>query len=407
MGKLRVATASFLCLLLLVVAGAQVRRKSTVSKGPRALGLVEIANNGQAMLVPVTVMVDGEFYDASVYKADPVPMAVEPETVYEGFKAGVSQGLFTVSTGIQGTSWTGAGKWRSNAEIAAAKEQRQNRIAELQKKAPEDETAGGPPRLTRSPEKQDQKTAPSQAPKTDDSKKDNAPKESPPVSTAPQVSASLAEAEADRPVLRREPEGTPKEETKLDTTPLKGPLQIIPAISDAAGPQPRPYTYELKPGEEQTFLKKMEEMATPVVEGRAKMLAGEVTRPKGKKASAAVKPEFQNELLQVLDVSGTNEAVLVFTANATIPGRADLQYSAAVVARQDIYGDLHKIFSQITDSKHLDMLPRYEFIDAVDADGDGRGELLFRQVWDSGSGFAVYRVIGDRLWPLFESKPES
>jgi len=53
------------------------------------------------------------------------------------------------------------------------------------------------------------------------------------------------------------------------------------------------------------------------------------------------------------------------------------------------------------------MLPRYEFIDAVDADGDGRGELLFRQVWDSGSGFAVYRVIGDRLWPLYESKPLS
>ena len=407
MGKFRVALAGLLFLLLLVVAGAQVRRKSAVSKGPRALGLVEIANNGQAMLVPVTIMVDGEFYDASVYKADPVPMAVEPETVYEGFKAGVSQGLFTVSTGIHGTSWTGAGKWRSNAEIAAAKEQRQNRITELQKKAPEDATAGGPPRLTRSPEKQDQKTTPSQAPKTDDSKKESAPKESPPVSTAPQVSTSLAEAEADRPVLRREPEGTPKEETKLDTTPLKGPLQIIPAISDAAGPQTRPYTYELKPGEEQEFLKKMEDMAAAVVESRAKMLVGEVNRPKGKKTSAAVKPEFQNEHLQVLDVSGTNEAVLVLTADATIPGRADLQYSAAVVARQDIYGDLHKIFSQITDSKHLDMLPRYEFIDAVDADGDGRGELLFRQVWDSGSGFAVYRVIGDRLWPLFESKPES
>jgi hypothetical protein len=76
-----------------------------------------------------------------------------------------------------------------------------------------------------------------------------------------------------------------------------------------------------------------------------------------------------------------------------------------VVARQDIYAELHKIFAHTTDDNHLDVQPRYEFIDAVDADGDGRGELLFREVGQSGSGFAIYRVIGDRLWPLFESKP--
>jgi hypothetical protein len=48
------------------------------------------------------------------------------------------------------------------------------------------------------------------------------------------------------------------------------------------------------------------------------------------------------------------------------------------------------------------VLPRYDFIDVVDADGDGRGELLFRRVSDSASAFSVYRVIGQQLWPLFE-----
>ena len=38
----------------------------------------------------------------------------------------------------------------------------------------------------------------------------------------------------------------------------------------------------------------------------------------------------------------------------------------------------------------------------VDVDGDGRGELLFRQVSDAGSAFVIYRVIGDRLYPLFQ-----
>jgi hypothetical protein len=75
------------------------------------------------------------------------------------------------------------------------------------------------------------------------------------------------------------------------------------------------------------------------------------------------------------------------------------------VARQDIYGDLHKVFARTTDDKHLDVLPRYDLVDAVDADGDGVGELLFRETWDSGNAFAVYRVIGDQLWPLFEGKP--
>src|ERR1700682_3263379 len=76
---------------------AQYAKRRQVSKGPRALGLLELAANGKAHLLPVTIMTDGKFYDAGAYKANPVPMALDPETVYEGLKSGVSQGLFTVS----------------------------------------------------------------------------------------------------------------------------------------------------------------------------------------------------------------------------------------------------------------------------------------------------------------------
>jgi len=44
-------------------------------------------------------------------------------------------------------------------------------------------------------------------------------------------------------------------------------------------------------------------------------------------------------------------------------------------------------------------------IDAVDVDGDGRGELLFREVSDVGSAYVVYRVTPDQLWTLFEGSP--
>jgi len=73
--------------------------------------------------------------------------------------------------------------------------------------------------------------------------------------------------------------------------------------------------------------------------------------------------------------------------------------------RTNLEGELHKLFFSQTDSRHLDVFPRMELIDAVDADGDGRGELLFRRTFDGGSAYAIYRVTADRLWPLFEGTP--
>ena len=76
-----------------------------------------------------------------------------------------------------------------------------------------------------------------------------------------------------------------------------------------------------------------------------------------------------------------------------------------LIARTNLEGELHKLFFEQTDSRHLDLNPRMELIDAVDADGDGRGELLFRRTFDSGSAYAIYRVTADQLWPLWEPTP--
>ena len=154
-------------------------------------------------------------------------------------------------------------------------------------------------------------------------------------------------------------------------------------------------------------------MAAEEVRGRAPHVSPEGTGAAGKsrskakaKAAAPPAPQFQDLQLHVFDLSNRNEPVLVFTANAHLPSVSpDLTYIIALVAREDIYGDLHKVFAQTTDNQHLDVLPKYDLIDAVDADGDGRGELLFRISSEGGSAFGVYRLIGDKLWPLFEGKP--
>jgi len=190
---------------------------------------------------------------------------------------------------------------------------------------------------------------------------------------------------------------------------MSGPLQFIPAISDADGPDPRPYAYEMKPDEEQKFQEKMLAMATDALRARVtqKHSPPGPTKSTAGKAKAVAAPEFHDVKLRVFDLTNTNEPVLVLTAGAHFVSAPDLDFMVALVARVDIYGDLHKVFAQTTDNRHLDVLPRYDLIDAVDADGDGRGELLFRETWDSGAEYGIYRVIGDQLWPLFESKPAS
>jgi hypothetical protein len=435
---LRRAQPALVAVLLLVSLGlsfAQIAKKRPVSKGPRAVALIQLADNGRAHLIPVTIMINGNFYDASVYKADPVPMALQPGTVYEGVKAGVSQGLFTVGGAAQANgNWFGDGKWVTAEQITAEKEK--SEAARKAQDAPKpDEEIGGPPKLKRAPEpaspaSSSPSSAPSSSPAPTKAESSPPVPEPKPRTSSQDASSSLGvQDDPNRPVLRRQPvSATTHEQTKAspEAEPLKGPVHFIAAVSDADGPEPRPYTFKLKPEEERSFLKKMLAMAGDEVRTRSERMsttiatdetdeAGKQAHTHSSRSSSKSKapgkkqgpqPDFHQVEMKAFDIANSNEAVLVLTASATVPGN-DAQYLVALVAREDIYGDLHKAFAHVTDNQHLDVLPRYDFIDVVDADGDGRGELLFRKTWDSGTSFAVYRMIGDRLWPLFEGKPGS
>ena len=477
--------------MLAQFAPAQSAAGKKAIKGPRALGLVELAANGKARLVPITILYDGEYYDASAYKASPVPMALESGTIYEGFRTGISLGLFTVTGALQGNNtWRGAGTWQSASAIAAAKDAAAKKRAVMSKPAPE--APEGPPVLRRaSPKAKSPDDAPSAGPATPASSPAPAPASAPaasptsapeadgdsdrpvlkrpaPASTPAASTASsdapAGEADSDRPVLKRpatttsevasasspsasaraeDPDrpvlkrGAPtpaelkkrnaavtalasqktgKDLHKPSATPSAAPepVQRIPAISDAAGPEPRPYAYSLKPEEEQKLRKKILALAADEVrawaaqpESAGSQSAARASRPASKTKPA--EPNFEDVQMHPFDLSNSNEPIVVLTAKARLPVRqgasSDLQYIITLVARDDMYGDLHKVFASVTDTNHFDVLSRLELIDAVDADGDGRGELLFRQVSDSGSAFVLYRVIGDRLWPLFQGTP--
>jgi hypothetical protein len=378
-------------------------------------------------------MVDGRFYDAGAYKADPVPMALEQGTVYEAERAGNSLGLFTVNQVFeQKNNWIAEGTYHANGE----------KIVSTRHKAetkPREEKEEGPPVLRR----------PGSAPATPASPSPEAKPESPPqradnsaAKATPAPQPEPAPEDPNIPKLRR---GAPARGAEAGETsgvtpavkssaarsvtdaggksPGNGPateaavVEMLPAVSDAGGPEPRPYGYDMKPEEEEIMRTKLLAMATDELRKQAKEF-GKPEKPAlaprrkagAKTATLAPPPSFEDVQLRVFDVSSSNEPVAVLSARAHPAQNSKTSklndFYVTLVARSDIYGELRKLLSVVTDSEHLDVNPRMQLVDVVDADGDGRGELLFRQISDAGTAYVIYRVTPDRLWPLYESSPQ-
>jgi hypothetical protein len=206
----------------------------------------------------------------------------------------------------------------------------------------------------------------------------------------------------------------------VSSAPME-PVELVPAISDADGPELRSFAYEWDQGAEDDRRKQMLDLA------KAQLLAYIDARAKGqipakaapahpavrKPASKAPVPVFENVQMRTFDLWGSNQPVLVLSADAHLPPptsggaidvpAAPLRYKIMLVTRTDIYGNLHKLYSGVTDRFHLDVNPQLDLIDAVDADGDGRGELLFHKTTDTGNGYAIYKATADTLWKMFDT----
>jgi hypothetical protein len=483
-----------------------------------------MAANGKVSVVPVAILVNGKFYDATAYKADPVPMALDSGTVYEGERTGSSLGLFTVGGALHSNAvniqdpWIGTGQWRPTgtepanrgpkAESTPLGIDKSDEPPRLTKdpnavngtkpaapasppppasapSSPSSSSSGDePPRLSK-PATTDKPGDASQQPQASgaasgtsaptspsqsttnsspSAQPDSKPVDSKPTDAKPTDSKSTPDSktpdskndtkadtksdmkaptsdsgasEANRPRLRR---GKPAEsfadeevpgyskfgvkpknssEKLTDTSAAKGPVDLVPAISDASGPEPRSYSFEWLKGEEEDRRKQMMELAKQQLRAYldAQAKAQTAAKPATAKSKAAAKkapePVFGTVRMVAYDLWASNQPVIVFTADAHLPAApagvgqsaydAETQYSIVLVAYPDTYDNLRKIYGTVTDKFHLDLTPRLQLVDAVDADGDGRGELLFRETSDAGTGWVVYRASADKLWKLFDS----
>jgi len=379
-----------------------------------------LSPKGKARLTPIAIMVDGKFFDAGSYKGKPVPMALDFGVVYEGFRTGVSQGIFTITQpGQLNHVWIAEGTWLP----AGAKPPEKSKKYET----PVIEDKDAPPILHRRTETQtstsdQQKPAPTTTPAPSAPAPPAASPPAPPAAKMPPEPQSIDDP--NRPILRRgKPDPNARREAMKTfdddefaikpkgtgaTAAAQPAIQIIPAISDAGGPDTRPYAYDVKPEEEASYRTKMLDLAAAELRARVKAEAPSSAAVKRRTPVAAKpsKPSFDDVQLRIFDLSNSNQPVLVLSAKTHAPeGEVREPKEITLVARTNLEGDLRKLFFSETDSRHLDVAPRMELIDAVDADGDGRGELLFRRTWDAGSAYGIYRVTADQLWPLYEGTP--
>lgn len=102
---------------------AQFRAPQPERKTPRAVGVLETFQNGSRRLVPVTFYYERRYYDATLYRATPVPFTLYPETVYEVQHFGKALGTFTVLSATQNASenvaaWFGNGRYKAAPDPA-------------------------------------------------------------------------------------------------------------------------------------------------------------------------------------------------------------------------------------------------------------------------------------------------
>ena len=455
--------------------------------GPRAVGVLQFAANGKTSLVPVAILISGKFWDATAYKADPIPMALETGTVYEAAKAGNSLGLFTVSSALHSKAVNVPSPWIGTGEWLAAGAEEANKALKAEPVPLGIDTGDGPPRLTRNPQPAAAPAtapappsaspatpagptsgdepprltkgvpAPAPAPSTgsaaptasgDSKLPDAKPEDAKAAERAKVPESDSGASESGRPTLRRgkPTEALPEDEVpgyskvgaaaagapasatpaanagkSAEATPDMGPVQLVPAISDAAVSVPRSFTFEWLKDEEgerrQQMVTLAKEQVRAYVDARARAkITPKPAGPQTARRPSAAKtkdPILDKVQMTAYDLWGNNQPVLVFSAEAHMPPPpagaafsavdAELQYSILLVAYPDTYNNLHKIYSGVTDKYHLDLTPRLELIDALDADGDLRGELLFRETSDNDTGWVIYRASADKLSKMFDS----
>ncbi len=401
----RVFVALLLALATLT-ATAQYSRGRTKKTSPRALGLVQVLPTGKARLIPISIFLDGKYFDARYYMAKPVPLALYDDTVYIALEDGMPAGNYTVHSARIGKDviW-GEGDWSPHRSTTADSGKDS---AKPDSDRPVLKKPGDAPVASAESKPAVKADSDSDRPVLRKPKTGEAPTQQVQITTA-EMSPAMPPEDPNRPVFTRKAQPSRKaEEPETLVEPKRGipGARYIVAISDPDPMDTRPYDYPWSESEKGRFTAELEKMAMAAVR---KYASGPVTR-----VQLAPSAKFTDVQVKAFDIDFSNAPYLIFTGRidptlqpatgakqpTDAPKLATLY--ATVVARVSSSGELNALMTSATDSAHLDLTPRYEFIDAVDTDGDNRAELLFRKVTDTGGGYVIYQMTPFQMTEVFD-----
>lgn len=404
----RTFQASLVLLLALTFVFSQAFAQRRKPHKLRATGVLELTKSPSgtvsARLIPVTILDQGRFEDASIYKAAPEPMALARGVVYEAQKTGVPVGYITITNSSKaGDIWEALGNWQPASQEAKEAKKTEEPARPTN---PDDDR----PILHRgSGSAESPASTPTPTPAAQSTPE---PTPAPPPEPEPE--------DSDRPVLRRRSPGsnsstsesapvavsTPTPNAKT-SGPRQKPFvpatgtQTLVAVSDAQPSDTRSYEFPWKPGEQETIEAKMRKFALAQLP---------------KENAQLDEHSMQNVVIRAFDLDLSNEATIVLTAEIPASYVAPGQKGApskfvsrylTVIARMDYEGNLQRLAVSVTDSSRLDVAPRLELIDAVDVDGDGLAELLFREYGFDQKGYVIYGIGHGTVTKVFEGATSS
>jgi hypothetical protein len=373
--------------LLGVVAGiafsaqAQMRLSPPERTTPRALAVVETDARGAQRILPIALFYEHRYYDAGLYRASPVPLALVPQTVYEVQQAGKPVGLFTVLHPVHME-----GQWVARGKYEAATER-------SPRKTHDEPIAADPKRPVlhrrEGSEGDDELAASGEGGELG----------------ATQQAASGANGAAEdpeRPHLRYG-RGQPALDAKTSEAGDQFSGVAVPrevAISDAGKAlPPADLLFHCSPEERETLHRQAQQLA------RAELK--QVATARGIPVDSLGPPSEED--FRAYRLEDGDYATVVYSARFATAKALSAQYSTgwvvAVVARYDGAHDdgraMTLLYAAISDPRELEHYPEVRPVDLVDAEGQGHYLLLLRETGAGGIRWRLGRLTGYELQTVF------
>jgi hypothetical protein len=429
------ALAALGLFVLVETSGAQNgHAKPDAKPGPvlRSIAVLEwLGEPGKpsaSRLIPVTVFHDGEYEDGGLYLARPEPLALDNGTEYQLMKAGLPQGVFDIFAAQQMSGdWFGYGAWKPLPPPEAFHHLKESvvppqvvdggddRRPHFRKSSPATQgPGGGAPTQANPPEDSDRPTLSKRPASTPDSSATANPETA---EASGNMETATAGGDPDRPHLSRGAKDLPKEPAHLEGTPPA--LEQMIAVSDAATRPEHSFLFSWSNPDDAN---KMQALLTTIAQqaiAKAAAPAGakppvRSTHPPVHRSAttatthkkAVPRPPvilLTDVQFRAFELTYSGGSTLVLTAR-TAGDESKAKY-VTVIAQPDIYGEPHVLFTQVTNADDLDAAPRMRLVDAVDAAGDNRGDLLFELRGNTTRQFAIYRVASGRVDQMIATGP--